>query len=74
MGVCVRADRVDTVDWQDQACGQLKAWGLTVLNVGNDDNHSQTQMSFILGEQITSLLSLHNYCFVILWLLGYFPG
>lgn len=65
---------IPQLDQRDQACGQLKAWGFIVLNVGNDDNHSQTQMSFILGEQITSLLSLYNYCFVILWLLGYFPG
>lgn len=62
------------LDWQDQDWGQLEVWGFAALNAGNDDNHSQAQMSFILGEHNPSLLSLCNYCFVILWLLGYFPG
>lgn len=32
--------------------------GVAVVSVGNGDNHSHMQMSFILREQIASLLSL----------------
>lgn len=56
-----------SLDWQ------LRVRGFAVLSAGNGDKHSQMQMSFILREQIASLLSLYNSRFVILWLLGQLP-
>ena len=56
-----------SLDWQ------LRVRGFAVLSAGNCDKHSQMQMSFILREQIASLLSLYNSRFVILWLLGQLP-
>lgn len=49
-----------------------ESMGVTVLNDGNDDYHSPTQMSLLHREEISS--SLYNPCSVILRLLGYGPG